>query len=174
MRCLRMRAVLPLCALILLGACGCSGAGSRIEPEAAQAAETAEAESPDPFKVLKSMSDYLRKQPQFHVQAIDTTDGVSETGAKVQVSTRRSILVSRPNRIRVESAGDTLNRKVWYDGKMLTMYETDKRVYAKVKAPETIDKMLDYHSAYEVRTEGRVLAKATPRTVDHPQTCVHF
>ena len=103
----------------------------------------AEASTPDPFDVLQKMSDYLAGSKQFIVTASDTYDELQDSGQKVKVTSRRTIYLSRPNKIAVEYRGKDDNRRVVYDGETVTMLDRNKNVHASVKVPGTIQGMLD-------------------------------
>lgn len=99
---------------------------------------------PDPFDVLKKMSDHLGGAKCVSVVAETTMDKQSDTGQQVQLSAHRKIRMSRPSEALTEVKGDDIDRKLIYDGKTVTMYDHGKNVYGVVDAPGTIDATLDY------------------------------
>jgi hypothetical protein len=75
---------------------------------------------------------------------IDVTyDEVLATGPKVQYNRQSSVVMERPNRLRVDSMSDKGLRSFYYDGKSLTMYQPEEGVYATANTPETTDALID-------------------------------
>jgi hypothetical protein len=99
----------------------------------------------DPFveRLVKVTSDYLKSADAFRVKAEVTYEDVLNSGKKLQLSRLAEVMVRRPNRVRAEVLDDRGNRRVYYDGKSLSMHHLDQNVYATVDAPETIDEMID-------------------------------
>ena len=108
------------------------------EPEAAS-----DSSVPDPFDVLKTMTDYLTKVNQFTVNAGVTHDEIQESGQKIQVSSSRTVCLSRPNRMAVERRSAKEIRHVVYDGKAVTVVSRTRLMYAVIKAPETLEAAYD-------------------------------
>ena len=98
---------------------------------------------PNPLDKLKEMSEYLAGLKQFTLQTSDVLDEVLESGQKIQLTTKRTMEVARPNRVLADVKGDRKNRRVWYDGKAITAFDRSKNLYAVVPMPETIDAALD-------------------------------
>lgn len=105
--------------------------------------ETTEAAGENPFKVFKSMCDYIAGLESFGVLAYTTTDRVRESGEKVQISARRILSVSRPNKFAVDVRADTGTKLCVYDGKTVSLFDRNKNVYTVVEVPDTIDAALD-------------------------------
>ena len=111
---------------------------------AAQPQEVQLAAGPDPFEILRQMSDYIGKLEQFTVVSTDFSDEVLEFGGKVQLAGQRTVYVSRSdNRVAVEFDGAGGRRNVLYDGKTVTMLSRARKLYTVVKMPDTIEGMLD-------------------------------
>lgn len=99
--------------------------------------------APNPFDILRKMSDYLGRQKQLGLLMSDSSDEVRESGEKIRLSSRRTVYVSRPDKMSVEFRGDHENRRVVYDGKTVTMLDRKRDMHASVAAPDTIGKTLD-------------------------------
>ncbi len=110
-------------------------------PEGAE--EAAGGEGDNPFEFLKTMCDYLAGLERFSAVAHTTNDQLGESGEKVQVSARRTLHVSRPDKVAVEVAGDSGERRVVYDGKTVSMVDLAKKSYTVVPVPGSIDAALD-------------------------------
>jgi hypothetical protein len=98
----------------------------------------------DPHRRLQEMSDFLGQLKGFQVEVEESVDGQLASGAKVQLSTKRVMLISRPKGFRSVAKGQIADRAVWYDGSKLTVLDRRKKVYASVKAPDSIDKTIDF------------------------------
>ena len=97
----------------------------------------------NPFDILKSMCDYVAGLEKFTTIVTTTTDEVLESGEKIQVSSRRILNVSRPDKVAVDALADSGEKKSVYDGKTVSMFDRPKNVYAVVQMPPTIDAALD-------------------------------
>ncbi len=100
-------------------------------------------EAKNPFEVLKSMCDYVARLDKFSVVVDTTTDKMTESGDKVQLSGRRIMDVSRPDRFAVDVTGDNGARRLVYDGKTVSLYDHSAGIYSVIPMPNTIDATLD-------------------------------
>jgi len=98
---------------------------------------------PTVIEALDRMGTYLREQQEFSVRAETTTDGILESGQKVQFEGNVDMWVSRPNRLRMDITGDQVHRLLFYDGKTFTQYGPDKGYYASFAAPPTINELIE-------------------------------
>lgn len=94
-------------------------------------------------RALLDACSYLRSAERFSVEAEISYDDVLKTGKKVQYSREGKFVVQRPNQLRLDSNSDKGARSFYYDGKTLTVFRPDTRVYAVAEAPATIDALLD-------------------------------
>ena len=94
---------------------------------------------PAPERVLESSLDRIGKAKNIRVRAIVMSDDVVATGQKLQRSSDGIIKIRRPNGFRVDTVADRYRRTIQYDGKTLAIYDPEKKLYASVDAPPTID-----------------------------------
>jgi hypothetical protein len=94
-------------------------------------------------RVLLDACAYLRSAERFSVQADISYDDVLKAGPKVEYSRQSSVVLERPNHLRVDTVSDKGARSFYYDGKSLTMYRPEGAIYAVGEAPATIDALLD-------------------------------
>jgi hypothetical protein len=118
-------------------------------PPAAYAQNTTIEERPtvdeEALKILKKATDYLTGLNQLHLKAYKERDVVQESGQKLQFSGGFEVSLKRPDRLFASQTDDDGNiRRLWYDGKTVTMYDEKEKVYGQISAGETIDEMLDY------------------------------
>jgi hypothetical protein len=114
-------------------------------PDAGQAAGSGPA-APAPAiqgsDILNRMGAYLGSLNNFVVECIETA--ASPEGGGKNVTTRRRLYVSRPNRITVGVRSGEDLRRFWYDGKNVYVYDDAKKVYASVAAPDTMSATFDF------------------------------
>ncbi len=109
----------------------------------AQAAAPALTIDPEADGVLRQLSERHKqvKAAVFHLT--DTIDDVQADGRKIQYSHVRELTVVRPDKLKVETTGDVTHRTLWKDGKTLTLLDRNKKVYAQLPDPGTIEQAID-------------------------------
>ena len=81
---------------------------------------------------------------QFSVQAQNVFEDVLDSGHRVDYDLSASVIVSRPNKLRVDRRAGPVEQIFFYDGKTLTQYRPLDKVYATEAAPGTIEGMFDF------------------------------
>lgn len=145
--------VRELCLAGLLGAALlCPGFGKeRQESAVTPSGKNAAGITPEAQQVLKRMSTALAAAKAFTFETAVAADQPSESGSLVRTSRHGRIVVSRPDRLYAEAAGDDGERALWYSGQSLSLLDKEANEYATVKVPGRIDKMLDFAmEKYEV------------------------
>jgi len=99
---------------------------------------------PKADQLLRKMSTYLAGLEQFSVDTENTIEAVLRSGEKIQFDNPAEGWIKRPDKLRAERKGDIVNQEFYYDGKTLTLYNPDQKVYATVEAPPTIDQTIDF------------------------------
>ena len=95
--------------------------------------------------ILKNMSQYLAKAEHFSVTFRDGYDAVQKSGQKIEYGEVRKVIVSRPDRLRIEiERSDGEKGLVIFDGKEITVYTANKNVYATLSRPGTLDEAIKY------------------------------
>ena len=128
--------------LLLIAAIGCPM--SSLSQENGTAAGTpaaptsAVAIAPEAMVALEEMGKYLRGLKAFTVTSTTLTDEVVSDGVKLQFGGTASLKVRRPDRLQAEIASDRKQRKIYYDGRNLTLYGPRVKYYATVPAPPTL------------------------------------
>jgi len=113
-------------------------------------------------RVLLDACGYLRSADRFTVNVEATYEDVLTTGTRVEYSRQASVVLKRPDHLRIDSESDKGRRSFFYDGKTVTVYHPDERVYAVFEAPPTIDATIE---AAEARG---VLMSASDLMMNHP------
>ncbi len=99
---------------------------------------------PKADQLLQDLSTYLAEAEQFMFKAEITADELSPRGQKVQYSNLVEVAARRPDSLRVNQAGDLLNRSFWFNGDYISILERPLNLYASLDTPNDIDAMIDY------------------------------
>jgi hypothetical protein len=100
-------------------------------------------QAPDPMALLRQMTDCLGQMQRFSVVADETTDEILESGEKVQLSSRRTVYVRRPDALAIDYRSDKGSRSMLFDEGKVTIVDRAKMVYGLVDVPDSIDGMED-------------------------------
>ena len=113
-------------------------------------------------RVLLDACGYLRAAGHFSVKVEASYEDVLTSGTRVEYHRQASVVLERPNHLRIDSESDKGRRSFFYDGKTLTVYRPDQGVYATAPAPDTTDAMID---AVEARG---ITIPASDLLLNHP------
>jgi len=95
--------------------------------------------------ILKKMADFLSKTQRFSVTAEIGYDAVQNSGQKIEFGSMRNITILRPNRARVDVQDRSGSQSgVIFDGKEISVFSADQKVYATTPKTGTIDDAFDY------------------------------
>lgn len=100
--------------------------------------------SPSARAVLERMTAALLELRTFRIEADASRDQLAPRGYKLQRNEHATLTVQRPNRLRVDVAGDLRNRSFLFESGALVMYSPDDAAYVRIAAPETIDALLSF------------------------------
>lgn len=128
----------PIALLVLMTAAYAGTAASEEAPTRTESQQLA-------AELLSGMADYLAGLPGFKVRIAAGYDTVQESGEKIEFSEIRQITVSRPNLLRVEQQrSDGANDLLVFDGKEISVFDSDLGVYAKAPQPGSVDEAVVY------------------------------
>jgi hypothetical protein len=136
--------------------------------------------APEAKQILKASTDFVASQQRFSTGTRNTLEVVLKSGQKIEFNSTGRQSVQRPDKLRAERTGDIVGQVFVYDGKSLTVYNPQDKIYDQVAAPGTLEAMLDfartkldivapasdlivknaYDNLMEGVTEGTVLGKA--------------
>ncbi|HXJ78748.1 MAG TPA: DUF2092 domain-containing protein [Candidatus Methylomirabilis sp.] len=137
-----MKPLVPFAAILLLG-----GVGFAQEPPPppveAQLVPGARLVERRADELVRKMSDLLTSSKAFALEAEEVYDELPEDLPRTQLASRRHILLRRPDRLAGTTAGDAVNRSVWYDGKTMSVLDDAQNVYVRMDVPPTIDAAID-------------------------------
>jgi hypothetical protein len=100
--------------------------------------------APEAKQILKASTDFMASQQRFTADTRNTLEIVLTSGQKIEFNSTGHQFVQRPNKLRFERSGDLVEQLFVYDGKSLTLYQPQEKVYAQVAAPGTLEEMLDF------------------------------
>jgi hypothetical protein len=100
---------------------------------------------PQATAILKKSMDYLAGLKAFSVDAHSTIEATLTSGQKLQFDSVSTVTLQRPDRLVARRGkGDVVNQSYYYDGRTLTLYNPDRKYYATLNAPPTIEQALDF------------------------------
>jgi hypothetical protein len=121
--------------------------GSALAATPTPAAAPASDVQPEALDALGRMSAYLRTLQTFQVSGETMREEINDNGQKLQFLGSTTYKVKRPDGFAIEIAEDRRVRKVFYDGKSLTVFAPRMNYYATVAAPPTIHETLEFAAA---------------------------
>lgn len=111
-------------------------------PASPPAAAAAPAVSPEIRAAVDRMAKAMQAQQSFELKADATAEEVLDNGQKVQSASVLTASARRPDKLFVEVASERRTRRLYYDGKTVTVFGPVKKYYASVPAPPTTAAML--------------------------------
>jgi hypothetical protein len=152
----------------------------------------AQAPAVDPVAVqkLKEATAFLAGLPQFSVKTDNVIEELQFSGHRVDYDLSNSVTIKRPNKMRAGRAGGLMDQRLFYDGKSMTLYNPNEKVYATEPAPDTIEKMIElarekigillpaadllYRNAFQLMMQDVTLAAVVGKSVIGGVTCDHL
>jgi hypothetical protein len=113
----------------------------------ADAAPVSPVLEPKALDVLKAMGERLAGARALSFTALVTEEHPSRLGPALAYTSRYDVLLQRPDRLRVVTAGDGPATEYYYDGKTLMAYVPGEDLVAVAEAPATVDATLQ--AAYQ-------------------------
>jgi hypothetical protein len=92
------------------------------------------------WNILWRMAQYLGSAPAFSVSVVSSYDTVQESGQKIEFGERRKVILTRPDRLRVESEHSNGARiAAVFTGREIFLVDVTNKVYATEPQPGTLD-----------------------------------
>jgi hypothetical protein len=112
-------------------------------------AQTKPALEPKALEILKAACDRLAAARSMSFTATVTYENPSRLGFPLAYATKSTVLLQRPDKLRVITSGDGPASEFYYDGKTMMAFAPAENLVAVANAPPTVDQMLEtaYHSA---------------------------
>ena len=93
---------------------------------------------------LLAMSDYLKTSKSYSFKADVQYDDVLPSGQKIQFAASSDISIRRPNGLFANQISDNGSRRLWFDGKQLTLFDPGNLTYAVDAFSGNTDKALEH------------------------------
>jgi hypothetical protein len=135
MRQLRWWSVIVLAFALLAGVSGGAQGSTPANPEIEERA----------MGILERVAQVLAQAQRYSVTVDIGYDVVQDSGQKIELGETRTIVVRRPDHIRIDTvARDGSRRGFIFDGKELAVFDIEDKVYATLAKTGTIDDAIDY------------------------------
>ena len=96
-------------------------------------------------KRVEAMANFLAKAPRLSVTVDCSFDVVQASGQKIEFGEVRAITLRRPDRVRIETTRrDGVRRGLIFDGKQITAFDLDQKVYATTPKPGATEAAFDF------------------------------
>jgi hypothetical protein len=112
-----------------------------VEPDLAAGSRLVE---PRVEELVRAMSERLARASAFAFEAEEVYDEVPEHSPRQQLTSRRFVVLRRPNRLAGDTTGDAIHRSFYYDGRTFSATDKAQNVWASGTVPPTIDEALDW------------------------------
>jgi len=99
---------------------------------------------PQAMEILQRTCHELASPKAFTFHAEVMFDEVLQSGVKLQFAGALDYAVQRPNELAVDYESDLGGKRLWYDGKTVTLFDLPHKMYASVPASGSIDQMMDH------------------------------
>lgn len=107
------------------------------------ASATASAEPPpDPFDIIRLASDRLSAASSLSFNIEKRFDVVLNDGAKVEYSGALNVISTRSKGLFMDYGDDLSSKRVWYDGRTMTILDSLKNLYVAVAVEGTVAEAL--------------------------------
>ena len=127
----RTRAIKGLAIAVLLGAVG------------NLAVSRAWAVGDDASQILKAMSDYMASQKTISATFDSSLEVITPQSEKIQFTSSGTLLLRRPNELRVTRTGGYADVELLLDGKTATLYGKNLNSYAQLDGVSSVDQLID-------------------------------
>ena len=109
-------------------------------------AQEAGAEAEDPARaIVLRMAEHLARAPHFSVTQETAYDAIQPDGQRIEFGAMRRVAVRRPQHMRIDTVHrDGSRRGLLFDGKQISVFDLDEKVYASVEKKGTLDQLVDY------------------------------
>jgi len=112
-------------------------------PDAGIDAAAAAPLEPEAFDVLRKMSAFLRSSQTLAFTVRGFGEQPATTGQLLTFFRTTRVELQRPDRLRIDVAGDVNHVNLLYDGKTVTLFDPVQKAFGSVAAPPTVDQAID-------------------------------
>ena len=101
------------------------------------------ADEADAKRILKAMSEYMAAQKSLSFEFDATLEVVTDEDQKLGLASSGSVILNRPDKIRVKRSGGLTDLEMSFDGKTLTLLGKNLNLYTQLEVPGSIDHLVD-------------------------------
>lgn len=98
--------------------------------------------APEALDVLRKMSDHIGGLKTFRMSLQEYRQEIQNAPAPVEVRSKQTFIVQRPNRLKVTSSGGGRDAAMWFDGKTFTVDNHATGRHVSLAMPGSIDGMI--------------------------------
>jgi len=102
-----------------------------------------QADESDAKRILKSMSDYMGAQTALAIEFDATLGIVTTEGQVLDLASSGSVVIHRPDKIRVKRSLGFADIETVFDGKTVTLLGKKNNLYTQLEVPGTLDHLID-------------------------------
>ncbi len=102
-----------------------------------------QADVADAKRMLKEMSEYMAAQKTLSFSYDATLEVVTMDDQKLALVSSGTVNLERPNKIFTTRTGGLADVEMSFDGKTMTLLGRNQNIYTQVKAPGTVDQLVD-------------------------------
>ena len=106
-------------------------------------AAPAQADSANARRIVKAMADYMASQTNLAGEFDADLDVITPSLEKIQYSASGSLLLERPNKVRLTRKGGYTEMELLSDGKTVTIVNLGDGSYSQLQSPGTVDGMIN-------------------------------
>ena len=115
------------------------------QADGAKPVQTAAAVDGEALAILRRMAERLAQAKGFSVSIRSGYDVVQDSGPKIEFAEERRVTLSRPAGLRVEAEqSDGSRRIIVFDGRTISVFDPDQKVYAQVEKAGDVDEAVRY------------------------------
>jgi len=97
----------------------------------------------DAKKMLKAMSDYMASEKAISFNFDAGLEVVTKDDQKLALLSSGSVVLNRPDKVRVTRAGGFAGIELMSDGKTVTLFGKNTNIYVQADAPGTVDQLVN-------------------------------
>jgi hypothetical protein len=101
------------------------------------------ARADDSASLLKAMADYTAAQKSITATFDSDVEVITPDMQKIQFASSGQLRMTRPDKLRIKRTGGYADVDLVYDGKTVSLYGNNAKVYVQADAPGTIDQLFD-------------------------------
>lgn len=135
--------LIALCALGVLMTQSLQFAAAQMPAKSAAAPASSESKiDPKVMEIIKKLSDGVQTLEHARLKTYDEIEEMKD-GVKIVKQQVRTVVMSRPNKLKIDSRGDISNKTIYKDDTMVTLVDHDENVYSQKEFKGQIDSTME-------------------------------